>query len=80
MGVVTLSLIFIEWHQPKIIRTTMLQGGADMDGSSRSIFHRDGESENTPVIFVDHQPIITDGQDTKRSTRSRAGAGESRGR
>ena len=70
-----------EWHQPKIIRTTILQGGAEMAGTLRPSFHRDGESGSTYALFVDQQPITTtDVQDTRRITRSRAVAGGSRGR
>ena len=33
-----------EWHQPKIIRTTVIQGGAEMVGGQVQRFQRDGGS------------------------------------
>ena len=36
-----------EWHQPKIIRTTVVQGGAEMIGGEVQIFQRDGGSRTT---------------------------------
>ena len=45
-----------EWHQPKIIRTTVLQGGAEMAGGMVARFPVDGRQDaaahnvvNTPV-------------------------------
>jgi hypothetical protein len=37
-----------EWHQPKIIRTTVVQGGAEMVGGEPRMFQRDGSSRTEP--------------------------------
>ena len=36
-----------EWHQPKIIRTTVVQSGAEMIGGEVQRFPRDGGSRTT---------------------------------
>ena len=35
-----------EWHQPKIIRTTILQGGAEMAGGRAVGFPEDGRQQH----------------------------------
>ena len=61
-----------EWHQPKIIRTTILQGGAEMAGGMVARFPVDGRQDaaahnvvNTPV---QEEPQAT----TARTTRAMA--------
>jgi hypothetical protein len=61
-----------EWHQPKIIRTTVVQGGAEMIGGGTRSCQRDGASntvhnENDSVRNVDRGPID---RSSIRSTRS----------
>ena len=61
-----------EWHQPKIIRTTVLQGGAEMAGGMVARFPVDGRQDvaahnvvNTPI---QEEPQLT----TARTTRAMA--------
>ena len=63
-----------EWHQPKIIRTTVVQGGVGMVGGEPRMFQRDGSSRTEPggddavrTVDVDLRTI-----NTSRSTRSQA--------
>ena len=61
-----------EWHKPNIIRTTVVQGGAEMVGGGTRSCQRDGASntvhnENDSVRNVDQGPID---RSSTRSTRS----------
>ena len=38
-----------EWNQPKIIRTTVVQGGAEMIGGEVHVFPRAGGSRTRPA-------------------------------
>ena len=41
----------MEWHQPKIIRTTVLQGGAELAGGMIARFPGDGrQGEAAPNV------------------------------
>ena len=48
-----------EWHQPKIIRTTVIQGGAEMIGGEVQRFPRDVGSRTTPAAVGDGSVIVT---------------------
>ena len=63
-----------EWHQPKIIRTIVVQGGAEMVGGEPRMFQRDVSSTTEPggnesVRTVDFN--LRTGNNS-RSTRSQA--------
>ena len=66
-----------EWHQPKIIRTTILQGGAEMAGGRMVSCQQAGRQPVTPVENVDAAPAQQGHQVvTTRTTRAMArGAG-----
>ena len=46
-----------KWHRQKIIRTTVVQGGAEMIGGEVQIFQRDGGSRAT----VEGGGVVDDG-------------------
>ena len=79
-----------EWHQPKIIRTTILQGGTELAGQRSASFPRAGASENDviPIVVPQVTPVSdvergsgtsAAGRSTRSSTRIRAAAGGGRG-
>ena len=66
-----------EWHQPKIIGTTVVQGGAEMIGGEVQRFPRDGGSRTTPAAVGDESVIVTSVQQASESqvtTRSKTTA------
>ena len=78
-----------EWHQPKIVRTTILQGGTELAGQRSTSFPRAGLSQNndismavaqaTPVLDVERgSGTSAAGRSTRSSTRIRAAAGGGR--
>ena len=78
-----------EWHQPKIVRTTILQGGTELAGQRSTFFPRAGLSQNndismavaqaTPVLDVERgSGTSAAGRSTRSSTRIRAAAGGGR--
>ena len=48
-----------ELHQPKIIRATVVQGGAEMIGDKVQWFPRAGRSRITPAAVGDESVIVT---------------------
>ena len=79
-----------EWHQPKIVQTTILQGGTELAGHRSTSFPRAGVSENNHISMVVAQatPVLdvergsgssAVGRSTRSSARIRAAAGGSRG-
>ena len=71
-----------EWHQPKIIRTTILQGGAEMAGPRRPSYQRAGESDHVlvtqepPAQVVDREdPVAVTRRSTRRNTAAGGGSG-----
>ena len=64
-----------EWHQPKIIRTTILQGGAEMAGGRMISSQQAGRQPVTPAGNVETAPAQLGQQgDTSRTTRAMARA------
>ena len=63
-----------EWHQPKIIRTTVVQGGAEMVGGEPRMFQRDGSSRTEPGGNESVRTVDVDlrTRNNSRSTRSQA--------
>ena len=60
-----------EWHQPKIIRTTILQGGAEMAGGMMVNSQQAGRHPVTPVVNVDIDQVQQGHQvATSRTTRA----------
>ena len=66
-----------EWHQPKIIRTTILQGGAEMAGGMMINCQQDGRQPMLPAPAVTEEtaPLQQGNQGaTSRTTRAMARA------
>ena len=64
-----------EWHQSKIIRTTILQGGAEMAGGRMISSQQAGRQPVTPAGNVETAPAQIGQQgDTSRTTRAMARA------
>ena len=66
-----------EWHQPKIIRTTILQGGAEMAGGMMINCQQDGRQPTlpAPAVTVETAPLQQGNQGaTSRTTRAMARA------
>jgi hypothetical protein len=64
-----------EWHQPKIIRTTILQGGAEMAGGRMISSQQAGRQPVTPAGNVETAPAqLGQPGDTSRTTRAMARA------
>ena len=63
-----------EWHQPKIIRTTIVQGGAEVIGGDIRHYQRDGGSQNAQSGVADDGVTVTSvdrPEGVHRNTRSR---------
>ena len=56
-----------EWHQPKIIRTTVLQGGAEMAGGMVRSFPAAGR-RNEGVAAVENVVTTSTNQETQETT------------
>ena len=66
-----------EWHQPKIIRTTILQGGAEMAGGMMINCQQDGRQQTLsgPALTVETAPLQEGIQGViSRTTRAMARA------
>ena len=71
-----------EWHQPKDIRTTILQGGAELAGPRRPPHQRDGEPDHVvltqepPAQVADREvPVAVTRRSTRRNTAAVGGRG-----
>ena len=64
-----------EWRQPKIIRTTILQGGAEMAGGRVATFPRDGRARSVNNVTSADQNSNGDAMQGYTVTRARRNGG-----
>ena len=71
-----------EWNQPRIIRTTIIQGGAEMVGGRVLPFHRDGGgAPPQPSLVLQPSPLQhVGGRAGDQSTAGQQGRGGEGGR
>ena len=66
-----------EWNQPRIIRTTIIQGGAEMVGGRVLLFHRDGGGAppQPSLVLQPSPPQHVGGRAGDQSTAGQQGMG-----
>ena len=68
-----------EWHQPRIIRTTVVQGGAEMVGARVPPYQRAGTQDMPQNVVNVQSAVMSSGtQDISENTRSQTRARASR--